>query len=343
MSVADKLLQVNQVKQDIKTAIETKGIPMTNVAFTEYANKILDISGGGDLLASKQATKNSLGVNEVQVDSNGKLWSEAGSGGGGSGDLKIADQANYSVDDFPNEVASSFSGKLYSSTKPKINDYMFTYTDFATQSTYTQYVTYSFIGVDPALLTIDMSSAVSLLWEVQPMPSATAADLIGSILGKYTINYFELIWIINYMMVGFGLGQGLNPKLPYLEVNKGFLVESLSRLSLYANIIDNEVSTNFLLVNSNALDNIIISETWFDYQFIGSDNEPQVSLFSGRGSNLGFEHDANSVLATGSSTGIGAGIETLTNSYRGLKVEFSTYDTHALFTTLKNGTRIYGD
>ena len=47
MSVADKLLQLNQVKQDIKTAIETKGIPMTNVAFTEYANKILDISGEG--------------------------------------------------------------------------------------------------------------------------------------------------------------------------------------------------------------------------------------------------------------------------------------------------------
>ena len=46
MSVADKLLQINQVKQDIKTAIETKGVPMTNVAFTEYANKILDISGG---------------------------------------------------------------------------------------------------------------------------------------------------------------------------------------------------------------------------------------------------------------------------------------------------------
>jgi hypothetical protein len=46
MSVADKLLQVNQVKQDIKTAIENKGIPMTNVAFTDYANKILDISGG---------------------------------------------------------------------------------------------------------------------------------------------------------------------------------------------------------------------------------------------------------------------------------------------------------
>jgi len=46
MSVADKLLQVNQVKQDIKQAIENKGVPLTNVAFTEYANKILDISGG---------------------------------------------------------------------------------------------------------------------------------------------------------------------------------------------------------------------------------------------------------------------------------------------------------
>ncbi len=50
MSVADKLLQVNQVKQNIKTAIETKGVPMTNVAFTEYANKILDISGGGGVV-----------------------------------------------------------------------------------------------------------------------------------------------------------------------------------------------------------------------------------------------------------------------------------------------------
>ncbi len=48
MSVANKLLQVNQVKQAIKTAIETKGVPMTNVAFTEYANKILDISGEVD-------------------------------------------------------------------------------------------------------------------------------------------------------------------------------------------------------------------------------------------------------------------------------------------------------
>ena len=43
MSVADKLLQLNQVKQDIKTAIEMKGIDLTGVAFTDYANKILEI------------------------------------------------------------------------------------------------------------------------------------------------------------------------------------------------------------------------------------------------------------------------------------------------------------
>jgi hypothetical protein len=47
MSISDKIIQLNQVKQDIKQAIEMKGIPMTNVAFTEYANKIADISGGG--------------------------------------------------------------------------------------------------------------------------------------------------------------------------------------------------------------------------------------------------------------------------------------------------------
>ncbi len=47
MSVADKLLQLNQVKQNIKTAIETKGVSTSGVPFTNYASKILDISGGG--------------------------------------------------------------------------------------------------------------------------------------------------------------------------------------------------------------------------------------------------------------------------------------------------------
>lgn len=82
MSIADKLLQVNQVKQDIKTAIETKGIPMTNVAFTEYANKILDISGGGgspllftDDLEQAQKVKEVFALSD-KVSNLNKVWED---------------------------------------------------------------------------------------------------------------------------------------------------------------------------------------------------------------------------------------------------------------------------
>ena len=47
MSVADKLLQVNQVKQDIKVAIENKGVDMTGIDFGGYAGKIDEIQTGG--------------------------------------------------------------------------------------------------------------------------------------------------------------------------------------------------------------------------------------------------------------------------------------------------------
>ena len=40
MSVADKLLQVNQVKQDIKVAIENKDVDLTGIDFGGYAEKI---------------------------------------------------------------------------------------------------------------------------------------------------------------------------------------------------------------------------------------------------------------------------------------------------------------
>lgn len=49
MSVADKLLQLNQVKQDIKQAIEDKGVAMSGVPFTNYPLKISEISGGSPL------------------------------------------------------------------------------------------------------------------------------------------------------------------------------------------------------------------------------------------------------------------------------------------------------
>jgi hypothetical protein len=40
MSVADKLLQINQAKQEIKAAIENKDVDLTDVAFVGYAEKI---------------------------------------------------------------------------------------------------------------------------------------------------------------------------------------------------------------------------------------------------------------------------------------------------------------
>jgi len=45
MAIADKLLELNDVKQDIKTAIEDKGVDMTDVPFTGYSTKIDSITG----------------------------------------------------------------------------------------------------------------------------------------------------------------------------------------------------------------------------------------------------------------------------------------------------------
>lgn len=40
MAIADKLLELNDVKQNIKTAIEGKGADLTGVDFGGYAEKI---------------------------------------------------------------------------------------------------------------------------------------------------------------------------------------------------------------------------------------------------------------------------------------------------------------
>lgn len=50
-TIADNLLELQATKQNIKTAIESKGQDLENVAFTEYANKIASISTREDLNA----------------------------------------------------------------------------------------------------------------------------------------------------------------------------------------------------------------------------------------------------------------------------------------------------
>lgn len=44
-TIAENLLELQQVKTDIKTAIKSKGQDLTDVPFTEYADKINLISG----------------------------------------------------------------------------------------------------------------------------------------------------------------------------------------------------------------------------------------------------------------------------------------------------------
>lgn len=47
MTIADQLLSINASKQEIKAAIETKGVTVGTLPLADYAEKILEISGGG--------------------------------------------------------------------------------------------------------------------------------------------------------------------------------------------------------------------------------------------------------------------------------------------------------
>ena len=46
MSISEKLNSLNQVKSDIKNAVEAKGVDLTDIPFTEYATKIAEITTG---------------------------------------------------------------------------------------------------------------------------------------------------------------------------------------------------------------------------------------------------------------------------------------------------------
>lgn len=46
-TIAENLQTIQNIKQDIKTAIENKGVDMTNTPFSEYSTKIDEITAGG--------------------------------------------------------------------------------------------------------------------------------------------------------------------------------------------------------------------------------------------------------------------------------------------------------
>ena len=98
MSIADKLVDINNIKLDIKDAIEAKGVSMTGATFSDYPDKIALIptgstggttctdsyivSGftGGTYLCVKQYLNfnNTTGFNSIVyalvIDSNNKLY-----------------------------------------------------------------------------------------------------------------------------------------------------------------------------------------------------------------------------------------------------------------------------
>lgn len=46
MTIAENLNRLYDVKENIKTAIETKGVTVGDAPFVDYSNKILEIFGG---------------------------------------------------------------------------------------------------------------------------------------------------------------------------------------------------------------------------------------------------------------------------------------------------------
>ena len=74
-TIAENLQTIQNIKQDIKTAIENKGVDMTNTPFTEYSTKIDEISSES-IFETINITQNGIytptdgidGYNEIYVN-----------------------------------------------------------------------------------------------------------------------------------------------------------------------------------------------------------------------------------------------------------------------------------
>ena len=67
-TIAENLLALQQAKNDIKSAIESKGQDLTDVPFTEYGNKITEISGAENLDTELNEQEELLNELETQVN-----------------------------------------------------------------------------------------------------------------------------------------------------------------------------------------------------------------------------------------------------------------------------------
>lgn len=68
MAISDKLIELNNTKQNIKTAIINKGVDMDNVPFTGYAERIDEITGGGEPSPEWQPHPDWYDIKQIYAD-----------------------------------------------------------------------------------------------------------------------------------------------------------------------------------------------------------------------------------------------------------------------------------
>ena len=68
MAISDKLIELNNTKQNIKTAIINKGVDMDNVPFTSYAEMIDEITGGGEPAPEWQPHPDWYDIKQIYAD-----------------------------------------------------------------------------------------------------------------------------------------------------------------------------------------------------------------------------------------------------------------------------------
>ena len=73
MAIADQLTQLNQVKSDIRQALIAKGVDMTDVPFTRYAEKIVGISAG-EYPSKKRRNWEAFTIEQSNVERDNSRW-----------------------------------------------------------------------------------------------------------------------------------------------------------------------------------------------------------------------------------------------------------------------------
>lgn len=67
MTIAAKLLTLDGIKTDIKAALEALGVDMTDAKFSDYSDKILEITSDGNIVTFFNKPVTTLGTFSVDI------------------------------------------------------------------------------------------------------------------------------------------------------------------------------------------------------------------------------------------------------------------------------------